>query len=175
MNADLRIRVTPDVLVHSTETDASGLAQWQDKSIDQAQRLGYTLAMTEWNLNGWWRVGERRELWPGPGGCGLGAAVMIQAMLRRGDVIELATLHRLRFLTQDEAMPSGPWTRAETETLHLGEVGLKIQLPGRSATILVLPLGTPSRRSRLTACAWWPTPPGAARTPKYSISAPMQS
>jgi alpha-N-arabinofuranosidase len=76
-----------ETLAHSTETDAAGLAQWQDTAIAQAQRLGYKLAMTEWNLNGW----LTGELWPGPGGCGLGAAVMLHALLRRGDVIELAT------------------------------------------------------------------------------------
>jgi alpha-N-arabinofuranosidase len=76
-----------ETLAHSTETDAAGLAQWQDRAIAQAQRLGYRLAMTEWNLNGW----LKGELWPGPGGCGLGAAVMLQATLRRGDVIALAT------------------------------------------------------------------------------------
>lgn len=245
-----------EMVVHSTETDADGLAQWQDKSIEQAQRLGYKLAMTEWNLNGSWQIKERKELWPGPGGCGLGAAVMLHALLRRGDVIELATqsmligkawgitgirvapdaerppfymptaeattlyrrhhgdrrltvhyeakpppwrpavlfdlqyrvteqaspvdmvatrdaknlylhilntdygqphriavrldglpvagkratLHRLRFLTKDEATPDGPWTRAETESLQVRQAGLEAQLPGRSATIIVVPL-----------------------------------
>jgi hypothetical protein len=76
-----------ETLAHSTETDAAGLAQWQDAAIAQTQRLGYQLAMTEWNLNGW----LKGELWPGPGGCGLGAAMMLHALLRRGDVIELAT------------------------------------------------------------------------------------
>ncbi len=80
-----------DTLVHSSETDAACLAQRQDKAIDQARELGFKLAMTEWNLNGWWQIKERRELWPGPGGCGLGAAYMLQSMLRSGDVIDLAT------------------------------------------------------------------------------------
>ncbi len=80
-----------DTLVHSTQTDESGLAVWQDGAIDQARRLGYKLAATEWNLNGWWQIGERRELWPGLGGCGMGAAVMLQAMMRTGEVIALGT------------------------------------------------------------------------------------
>jgi hypothetical protein len=47
--------------------------------------------MTEWNLNAWWGLKERQGLWPDAGGCGLGAAVMLQALLRSGDVIELGT------------------------------------------------------------------------------------
>ncbi len=80
-----------DTLVHSTETDADGLAQWHDKAIDHARDLGFKLAMTEWNLNGWWGIKEYRQLWPGSGGCGLGAAVMLNALLRRGDIVEMAT------------------------------------------------------------------------------------
>lgn len=78
-----------EALVHSTQTDPSGLAEWQDGAIDQARRLGYKLAATEWNLNGWWHIKERGELWPGLGGCGLGAAVMLQSIVRAGDVIAL--------------------------------------------------------------------------------------
>ena len=245
-----------ETLVHSTETDSAGLAQWQDKAIDQARSLGMKLAMTEWNLNGFWQIKERGELWPGPGGCGLGAAVMLNALLRRGDVIELATqsmlvgkawgiagirvtkdgdtapvyvptaevttlynklhgnrrlqvhydtqlplwkpdvcfdkqyrvteqaapvdvvatrddrnlylhvlntdydrqrrlavrleglpvagvqatFHRLRFLTRGETTPDGPWTGAETGTLTVRQDGIDVQLPERSATILVIPL-----------------------------------
>ena len=88
-------KVTPgqiwDSLVHSAEADESGLAQRQDKAIDQARKLGFKLAMTEWNLNGWWAVAERRDLWPGSGASGLGAAYMLQSMLRSADVIEVGT------------------------------------------------------------------------------------
>ena len=243
-----------EALVHSTQTDPSGLAEWQDGAIDQARRLGYQRAATEWNLNGWWKIKEREELWPGLGGCGLGAAVMLQSMVRAGDVIALgnqsmlvgkswliagirvakdgvaapmyvpsvevttlyrkhhgdrrlqvdyetpaplwtgevffdyrmteraaivdviatrdaknlylhilntdyenphrinvrledlpvaggpATLHRLRFLTRDEAPSDGPWAVSETETVPVTPTGLALQLPCRSATIAVLPL-----------------------------------
>ena len=243
-----------EALVHSTQTDPSGLAEWQDGAIDQARRLGYQLAATEWNLNGWWQIKERGELWPGLGGCGLGAAVMLQAMVRAGDVIALgnqsmlvgkswgitgirvakdgvadpvyhptaevttlyrkhhgdrrlqvdyetpaplwkgevffnyritkqaatvdviatrdaknlylhilntdydqpqrikvsladlpvaggsATLHRLRFLTRDEAQPGGPWAVSETEAVPVTPAGFALQVPCRSATIAVLPL-----------------------------------
>ncbi len=243
-----------DTLVHSTQTDAAGLAVWQGRAIDQARRLGYKLAATEWNLNGWWRIGERRELWPGLGGCGMGAAVMLQGMMRAGDVIVLgnqsmlvgkswgitgirvapdgvadpvyhptaevttlyrrhhgdrrlqvdyeapaplwngevffgwrvteraaivdvlatrdarflylhilntdyerphriqiqfddlpvangpATLHRLRFLTQDEVRPGGAWRLSETEAITVALSDFALQAPCRSATIVVIPL-----------------------------------
>lgn len=80
-----------ETLIHCTETDADGLAEWQDGSIEQAKRLGYKLALTEWNLNGWWQLTRGKELWPGNGACGLGAAVMLNAMMRRGDTIALGT------------------------------------------------------------------------------------
>ena len=87
--------VTPgqvwETLTHSTPTDADGLAEFRDDSIEQATRLGYRLAITEWNLNTWWRLARGQELSPGPGACGLGAAVMVQALLRRSDTIALAT------------------------------------------------------------------------------------
>ena len=245
-----------DTLVHSAETDAAGLARRQDKAIDQARRLGFRLAMTEWNLNAWWAIKERPELWPGPAGEGMGAAFMLHSMLRSGDVIELgtqsmlvgkswgiagirvakdgvappvfapsaeattlyrkhhgdrrlqvhyeteapswtpevvfnkeyrvtdraltvdvvatrddrnlylhmlntdfehprrirvrledlpvaegrATLHRLRFFTQDEAQADGEWTMAESETAPVTPEGLSAELPSRSATIAVIPL-----------------------------------
>ncbi len=253
-------KVTPgqiwDSLVHSAEADASGLAERQDKAIDQARELGFKLAMTEWNLNGWWAVGERRDLWPGGGATGLGAAYMLQSMLRSADVIEVGTqsmlvgkswgiagirvaqdgvvpptyaptaevttlyrkhhgdrrlqvhyetelaqwtpevffnkeyrvtegaltvdvvatrdgenlylhmlntdfehprrirvrledlpvaessamLHRLRFLTRDEAEAGGGWTTAETETAPVAPEEFSAVLPSRSATIAVIPL-----------------------------------
>ena len=87
--------VTPqqvwDTLVHSTETNEDGLAQWHDRAIDHSRRLDYKLAFTEWNLNAWWSLPRRDELWPGYGACGLGAAIMLNAMIREGDVFALAT------------------------------------------------------------------------------------
>ncbi len=80
-----------NTLTHCTPTDADGLANFQDDSIEQAKRLGYRLAITEWNLNAWWSLPRRNELWPGSGACGLGAAVMLQAMVRQGGTLSLAT------------------------------------------------------------------------------------
>jgi hypothetical protein len=51
-----------------------------------------------------------------------------------------AALHRLHFLTPDEATPNGPWTRAETEVLQVTPAGFAVQLPCRSATMAVIAL-----------------------------------
>ena len=45
-------------------------------------------------MPGWWHIKERGELWPGLGGCGLGAAVMLQSIVRAGDVIALGNHRR---------------------------------------------------------------------------------
>lgn len=78
-----------ETLVHSTETNAEGQAQWQDKAFEHARKLDLRMAMTEWNLNGWYQPDPKR--WPGLGACGLGASVMLNALLRRADRVELAT------------------------------------------------------------------------------------
>ena len=60
--------------------------------LNQARELGYPVAMTEWNLNGWWgqAIADRTE----PTSLfakGVGAAGMLHAMMRQGDVVQLAT------------------------------------------------------------------------------------
>jgi len=72
--------------------DADGQCVFRKPELDQARRLGCKVAMTEWNWNGWWGGGAR-------GGArfnsalakGLGAAGMLHAILRDGDLIALAT------------------------------------------------------------------------------------
>lgn len=89
--AELTTRQVWETLTHSVSTDDQGLAEWKHPSIEQARRLDYRLAMTEWNLNAWWGLPRSEELWPGEGACGLGAAVMVNAMMRHGDTFALAT------------------------------------------------------------------------------------
>jgi alpha-L-arabinofuranosidase len=136
-------KVTPgqiwDSVVHSAETDADGLAKRQDKAIDQARQLGFKLAMTEWNLNGWWSIKEGRELWPGPAGVGMGAAYMLQSMLRSADVIEVGTQSLLVGkswgiagirVTKDGVAPPTYAPSAEVTTLyrkHHGDSRLRVQ------------------------------------------------
>ncbi len=79
-----------DAVVHCTETDEQGQARWADKAIDQALALGHPMVMTEWNLNGWWD-GSPPSRYPGYGAGGVGAAVMLHAMLRHGNLFRLAT------------------------------------------------------------------------------------
>lgn len=83
-----------DRLVHSTGINADGTACWNDNLLIEAEKTGNAnikLAMTEWNLNAWWRVAEKSDLWPGAGACGLGAAVMLNAIIRAGGYMDLAT------------------------------------------------------------------------------------
>jgi alpha-L-arabinofuranosidase len=60
--------------------------------LNQARELGYPVAMTEWNWNGWWGqpIASRTE----PASLyakGIGAAGMLHAIMRQGDVVQLGT------------------------------------------------------------------------------------
>jgi alpha-N-arabinofuranosidase len=59
--------------------------------LEQARELGYPVAMTEWNWNGWWgrSIANRTE----PASLftkGVGAAGILHAIMRQGDVIRIA-------------------------------------------------------------------------------------
>ena len=59
--------------------------------LEQARELGYPVAMTEWNWNGWWgrSIANRTE----PASLftkGVGAAGILHAIMRQGDVIQIA-------------------------------------------------------------------------------------
>ncbi len=60
--------------------------------LEQARQLGYRVAMTEWNWNGWWAqsVANRAEL-DSLLAKGVGAAGILHAIMRQGDVVQLAT------------------------------------------------------------------------------------
>jgi len=69
--------------------DTDGQSIINHPGINAARRLGYKVAVTEWNWNGWWR-------YKGPGPAldssfakGLGAAGYLHAFMRAADVIEL--------------------------------------------------------------------------------------
>jgi hypothetical protein len=53
---------------------------------------------------------------------------------------EEAAFYRLRFLTKDETMQNGSPTDAGTGTVPMQQNGINVELPSRSATILVIPL-----------------------------------
>jgi alpha-L-arabinofuranosidase len=72
-----------------TEYDTQGQAITHLSGLQAARRRGYRVALTEWNWNGWWRTPTTPVLnsrWAK----GVGAAGFLHAMMRSGDVIDLA-------------------------------------------------------------------------------------
>jgi len=70
-------------------TNDRGLAEFHDPALDQARELGTPLAMTEWNWNGWWAEDDPAlDSWFA---MGVGVTSTIHAMVRTGDVNEIAT------------------------------------------------------------------------------------
>jgi alpha-N-arabinofuranosidase len=71
--------------------DDSGQSVLVRNELNQARELGYPVAMTEWNWNGWWgqSIASRTE----PASLftkGVGAAGILHAIMRQADVVELA-------------------------------------------------------------------------------------
>ena len=69
--------------------DDNGRSIINHPGINSARRLGYKVAVTEWNWNGWWRRSG-----PGPAlnssfAKGIGAAGYLHAFMRTADVIDL--------------------------------------------------------------------------------------
>ncbi|KPJ72315.1 MAG: hypothetical protein AMS14_08000 [Planctomycetes bacterium DG_20] len=74
------------------QMDAEGLSTFDSGALRQARRLGYPLAVTEWNWNGWWRLGreEARPALNSSFAKGLGAAGYLHAFMRQGETIAMA-------------------------------------------------------------------------------------
>jgi len=72
-----------------TQFDTNGQAVIDQPGINAARRLGYKVAVTEWNWNGWWRHDGPRTALDSSFAKGLGAAGYLHAFMRAGDVIEL--------------------------------------------------------------------------------------
>ncbi|MHC4176159.1 MAG: hypothetical protein ACYSWU_01555 [Planctomycetota bacterium] len=71
--------------------DAAGQSILERNELRQARELGYPVAMTEWNWNGWWgrSIANRTE----PSSLytkGVGAAGILHAIMRQGDVVQIA-------------------------------------------------------------------------------------
>jgi alpha-N-arabinofuranosidase len=80
--------------------DSEGQSVFPKRKCIQARKMGYKIALTEWNWNGWWarnwrtRSGEPiRERTPLDSlfAKGIGAAGILHAIMRQGDVVEIAT------------------------------------------------------------------------------------
>ncbi len=72
-----------------TEFDEHGQGVYHSPGLEAARRAGCRVAITEWNWNGWWRDTASPPLnsrWAK----GVGAAGFIHAMMRSGDVIDMA-------------------------------------------------------------------------------------
>ncbi len=121
--------------------DADGQCVFNKPELDQARRLGCKVAMTEWNWNGWWADGTRAAAKLNSAlAKGLGAAGMLHAIMRDGDLIALATqsmlignswgIHAIRAdrtaRTPPYMMPSGQVTSLYSR--HHGPSRLAIDL-----------------------------------------------
>jgi alpha-N-arabinofuranosidase len=74
------------------QMDAGGLSTYDCGALREARRLGYPLAVTEWNWNGWWRL-SRPGVKPALNSSfakGVGAAGYLHAFLRQGETIAMA-------------------------------------------------------------------------------------
>lgn len=77
----------------STPTDigSDGQATLNMHSVARQAEHGYRVAVTEWNWNGWWAMGdEDNGLLDSDWAKGVGAASFVHALIRNGHVIDLA-------------------------------------------------------------------------------------
>lgn len=72
-----------------TDFDANGQSVLNHPGLNAARRLGYKVAVTEWNWNGWWRYEGPQLALDSSFAKGLGAAGYLHAFIRAADVIEL--------------------------------------------------------------------------------------
>lgn len=72
-----------------TDFDANGQSILNHPGLNAARRLGYKVAVTEWNWNGWWRHDGPQPALDSSFAKGLGAAGYLHAFIRAADVIEL--------------------------------------------------------------------------------------
>jgi len=71
--------------------DASGQAALEDEHFAQARELGYPIAMTEWNWNGWWSIKDGEPALNSQFAKGIGAASFLHAIMREGDLVRIGT------------------------------------------------------------------------------------
>ena len=123
--------------------DKGGQSVLAKGELEQARRLGYKVAMTEWNWNGWWALppGENPPL-NSLLAKGLGAAGILHAVMRQADVVEMANqsmligdgwgIHAIccdrHGKTLPYMIPSGQVTKLYS--LHHGDRRLAIEVAG---------------------------------------------
>ena len=70
--------------------NTNGQALLEDHNFSQARALGYKISMTEWNWNGWWAVNKDEAALNSLFAKGIGAASYLHAILRQGNLINMA-------------------------------------------------------------------------------------
>ena len=76
------------------EVNSSGESTLNSTILTQARRLGYKMAITEWNWNGWWSFDYQPGTpWPPDSAFarGVGAAGYIHAFMRAGDAVTIGS------------------------------------------------------------------------------------
>ena len=71
--------------------DDAGQAVFHDRHFAQAREMGYEMALTEWNWNGWWLIDGVKPALDSQFAKGIGAASFLHAIMRQGDLIKMAT------------------------------------------------------------------------------------
>jgi len=72
-----------------TQFDSQGRSVLNSRGIEAARRNGYQVSVTEWNWNGWWRLGGPEAALSSNYAKGIGAASFVHAFMRSADVIEI--------------------------------------------------------------------------------------
>jgi len=73
-----------------TEFDEQGQSITRAAGLQAARKAGYRVALTEWNWNGWWRNPAGTPAMNSRWAKGVGAAGFLHAMMRSGDVVDIA-------------------------------------------------------------------------------------
>ena len=73
-----------------TGFDEQGQSLYDSPGLKAAREAGYRVAITEWNWNGWWRDTVSTPALNSRWAKGVGAAGFLHAMIRSGDVIDIA-------------------------------------------------------------------------------------
>ncbi len=123
--------------------DRAGQSVLMRGELNQARQLGYPVAMTEWNWNGWWGQPVSQQIQPAPLFTkGVGAAGMLHAIMRQGDVVRIGAqsmligdrwgIHAI-YCDRDGATPPYMVPSGQVTTLygwHHGNQRLKVELTG---------------------------------------------
>ncbi len=75
--------------VATPRMDESGRSSYGAEAFPRARELGYKVAFTEWNWNGWWQHRGPRPALDSSFAKGVGAAGFLHALMRSGDIVQI--------------------------------------------------------------------------------------